>query len=97
MKHIIATALILTAGVAQAQSFDYEKQVGASELFSTLATEGVVSRSGGSDFAYQKAIGTPNLFPTLGLEGATSGASGDRTVFEYQRNIGGGELDPHLS
>ena len=96
MKTIIATALILTAGVAQAHSFDYEKQVGSSELFSTLATEGVVSRSGG-DFAYQKAIGSRDLFPTLGLEGATSGASGDRTVFEYQRSIGSSELDPHLS
>ena len=96
MKYLIATALILTAGAAQAQSFEYQKQVGTPELFSTLATDGVVSRSGG-DFAYQKAIGAPDLFPTLGLEGASSGTTGERTVFEYQRNIGSSELDPHLS
>jgi len=96
MKHLIATALILTAGVAQAQSFDHEKQIGSADLFSTLATEGVVS-TGGGEFAYQEAIGSSDLFPTLGVEQKPAGAPGNRTVFEYQLNIGSSELDPHLS
>ena len=45
MKTLIATALVLSAGIAQADSFDYEKQIGTPDLFATLATEGVVSNS----------------------------------------------------
>jgi hypothetical protein len=100
MKTLIATALVLSAGITQAASFDYEKQIGAPELFSTLATDGVVSNSAGTDreFAYQVNVGTPELFPTLGITDAQAESiSGERTVFEYQRNIGSGELDPSLS
>ena len=98
MKTLIATALVLSAGIAQAQSFDHEKQIGTPELFSTLATEGVVSASSGADrsFAYQVAVDTPDLFPTLDSAGEPSG-DGERTVFEYQLNIGTQELDPFLS
>ena len=73
MKTLIAAALVLTAGVAQANSFDHEKQI-----------------------AYQIAVDTPDLFPTLDSAGETS-VSGERTVFEYQLNIGSSELDPSLS
>ena len=98
MKTLIAAALVLTAGVAQANSFDHEKQIGPADLFATLATEGVVSNdvSADSNFAYQIAVDTPDLFPTLDSAGETS-VSGERTVFEYQLNIGSSELDPSLS
>ena len=98
MKTVIATALVLSAGIAQAQSFDYEKQIGTADLFSTLATEGVVSANSGADrnFAYQVAVDTPDLFPTHENIGQ-SPVSGNRTVFEYQLNIGTQELDPFLS
>ena len=65
MKTIIAAALVLSAGIAQAQSFDHEKALGSADLFSTLATEGVVKVRSDSNFDYQKAVGTENLFPTL--------------------------------
>ena len=98
MKTAIATVLILSAGIAQAHSFDYEKQIGTTELFATLATEGVMSAETGRNFDYQIAVGTPELFPTLISDGAPStSASGERTVFEYQLNIGTDELDPSLS
>ena len=98
MKILIATALVLSAGIAQAQSFDHEKQIGTPDLFATLATEGVVSvsRDANSNFAYQIAVDTPDLFPTLESAGHPS-VTGQRTVFEYQRNIGSSELDPSLS
>ena len=98
MTTLIAAAFVLTAGVSQANSFDHEKQVGTADLFQTLATEGVVSHSVLSDssFAYQVAVDTPNLFPTLESAGQAP-VSGKRTVFEYQLNIGTGELDPSLS
>jgi hypothetical protein len=100
MKTLIATALVLSAGITQAASFDYEKQIGAPELFSTLATDGFVSNSVGNDreFAYQVNVGTPELFPTLGItDTRAESVSGERTVFEYQLNIGSSELDPSLS
>lgn len=98
MKTLIATALILTAGFAQAQSFDYEKQVGSAELYSTLNGGDSVSVSvGSSEFAYQVSIGSDDLFPTLRTSQSEPGVTGDRTVFEYQLNIGSGELDPSLS
>lgn len=98
MKTIIATAaaLILSTGVAQAQSFDFEKSVGSAELFSTLATEGTVSVSGGSEFAYQVQNDSTDLYPTLGIANDNPQVSGERTAFEYQINVGN-ELDPHLS
>jgi hypothetical protein len=98
MKTLIATALVLSAGLAQAHSFDHERQIGTPDLFATLATEGVISvnRDANSNFAYQIAVDTPDLFPTLESAGHPS-VSGDRTVFEYQRNIGSSELDPSLS
>lgn len=59
MKTLIAASIILASGIAQAQSFDYEKAVGSSELYSTLGTDQVVSvdtgHSGG--FAYQESTG----------------------------------------
>ena len=36
MKTLIAASIILASGITQAQSFDYEKAVGSSELYSTL-------------------------------------------------------------
>ena len=98
MKTLIAAALVLTAGVVQANSFDHEKQIGTADLFATLATEGVVSNGviSDSNFAYQVAVDTPNLFPTLDSAGGAP-VSGERTVFEYQVNTAGGELDPSLS
>ncbi|MDJ0738718.1 MAG: hypothetical protein QNJ91_03315 [Gammaproteobacteria bacterium] len=98
MKTLIATALVLSAGLAQAASFDHEKQIGTPELFTTLATEGAVSVNVDADrnFAYQVAVDTPNLFPTLESAGNPS-VTGERTVFEYQQNIGTQELDPSLS
>jgi len=98
MKTLIATALVLSAGIAQAQSFDYQRQIGSPDLFPTLATEDVVTvdTDANPNFAYQIAVDTPDLFPTLDSAGH-GGISGDRTVFEYQRNIGTQELDPSLS
>ena len=96
MKTLIAASIILASGVTQAQSFDYEKAVGSSELYSTLATDQVVSvdtgRSGG--FVYQESVGSADLFPTL-IEAAPQ-ASGDGNAFVYQESVGN-ELDPSLS
>ena len=97
MKALIATALILTAGMAQAASFDHEKQIGTADLFATLNSEGAASVGIERNFAYQKAVGTPELFPTLNHEGSANPVAGERTVFEYQLNIGTSELDPSLS
>lgn len=101
MKTLIATALILTAGIAQAHSFDHEQQIGTPNLFATLGTEGVVSvdSAPSRNFAYQIAVGTPDLFPTLIKAEAQPQpqAEGSNTVFEYVRNIGTSELDPSLS
>ena len=98
MKTLIATALVLSAGLAQADSFDHEKQIGTPNLFATLATEGAATINIDADrnFDYQVAVGTPDLFPTLDSAGNPS-VSGQRTVFEYQLNIGTQELDPSLS
>ena len=67
MATLIAASLILASGITQAQSFDYEKAVGSSELFSTLATDQAVTVNVGNSngFAYQKAVGSHDLFPTL--------------------------------
>ena len=96
MKTLIAASIILASGVTQAQSFDYEKAVGSSELYSTLANDQVVSvdtgHSGG--FAYQESVGSADLFPTL-IEAAPQ-ASGDGNAFVYQESVGN-ELDPSLS
>ena len=88
--------MILTAGVAQAHSFDYERSAGSADLFVTLATEGVASNSGGNVFAYQQAAGSADLFVPTGQDGNASTAPGERTVFEYQRSVGSQELDPHV-
>jgi hypothetical protein len=99
MKTIIAATLILASGITQAQSFDYEKAVGSAELYSTLATEGVVSVNTGDSggFAYQESVGSADLFPTLiGPSAAPKASSGD-SVFAYQRAVGSNELDPSLS
>ena len=96
MKTLIAASIILASGVTQAQSFDYEKAVGSSELYSTLATDQAVSvdtgHSGG--FAYQESVRSVELFPTL--IGAVPQISGDGNAFVYQESVGN-ELDPSLS
>ena len=96
MKTLIAASIILASGVTQAQSFDYQKAVGSADLFSTLATDNVVSvgtgHSGG--FAYQEAVGSEDLFPTL--ISVEPQASSDRNAFAYQEAVGH-ELDPSLS
>lgn len=96
MKTLIAASIILASGVTQAQSFDYEKAVGSSELYSTLATDQVVSvdtgHSGG--FAYQESVGSADLFPTL-IDAAPQ-VSDDGNAFVYQASVGN-ELDPSLS
>ena len=96
MKTLIAASIILASGVTQAQSFDYEKAVGSAELFSTLATDGVVSISTGHDggFAYQEAVGSDDLFPTLIR--VEPQVSSDRNAFAYQE-VAGNELDSSLS
>ncbi len=99
MKTLIAAALALSAGLAQAHSFAHEKALGTAELFTTLNTEGVVSTTvpGDREFAYQRALGTVELFPTLGVEESQPRGVIGRTVFTYQRAIGSAELDPSLS
>ena len=66
MKTLIAASIIVASGVTQAQSFDYEKAVGSAELYSTLATDHVVSvdtgHSGG--FVYQEVAGN-EIDPSL--------------------------------
>ena len=95
MKTIIAASIILASGATQAQSFDYEKAVGSAELYSTLATDDVVSvdtgHSGG--FAYQESVGSDDLFPTLIV--VKPQVSSDRNAFAYQE-VAGNELDPSL-
>ena len=95
MKTLIAASIILASGVSQAQSFDYEKAVGSAELYSTLATDGVVSIDPGHDggFAYQEAVGSDDLFPTLIV--VKPQVSSDRNAFAYQEAVGH-ELDPSL-
>ncbi|MBT8428720.1 MAG: hypothetical protein KJN79_02300 [Gammaproteobacteria bacterium] len=99
MKTIIAATLILASGIPQAQSIEYEKAVGSAELYSTLATEGVVSVNTGDSggFAYQKSVGSADLFPTLVDAGAAPQAPSGDSVFTYQRAVGSSELDPSLS
>lgn len=70
MKTLIAaTVVALSAVSAHAESFNYERQFGASELFSTLVTDEIVTRGGGSStspvFAYERAFGAVELYPTL--------------------------------
>ena len=95
MKTLIAASIILAAGVTQAQSFDYEKAVGSAELYSTLATDNVVSVDTGHDggFAYQEAVGSEDLFPTLIR--VEPQVSSDRNAFAYQE-VAGNELDSSL-
>lgn len=99
MKTLIASALILTAGLAQATSFDHERQIGSAELYSTLAADGYVQSATPPDrnFAYQRAIGATELFPTLVSEGVEPPATSGNAVFKYQMAIGSAELDPSLS
>jgi len=98
MKTLIAASIILASGITQAQSFDYEKAVGSAELYSTLATDDVVSvdtgHSGG--FAYQESVGSDDLFPTLIGASDKPRVSSDRNAFAYQEAVGN-ELDPSLS
>lgn len=98
MKTLIAASIILASGIAQAQSFDYEKAVGSSELYSTLGTDQVVSvdTGHGGGFAYQESVGSNDLFPTL--IGAEEGPQipTDGNAFVYQESVGH-ELDPSLS
>ena len=95
MKTLIVASIILASGVTQAQSFDYEKAVGSAELYSTLATDGVVSVDTGDDggFAYQEAVGSDDLFPTL--IAVKPQVSSDRNPFAYQEAVGN-ELDSSL-
>jgi len=96
MKTLIAAAIFAgTAGIAQAQSFAYEQQVGSAELYSTLVSEDVRPGALVSDFAYQSAVGSEDLF-SLGHDDIRA-PSGGRTAFEYQLNFGSAELDPSLS
>jgi hypothetical protein len=99
MKNIIATALILTAGVAQAESFQHERAIGAEQLFPTLITEQATSVDTGrnANFAYQEAIGSSDLFPLADAEDVKNTHPTGRTVFEFQVNVGSEELDPSLS
>lgn len=99
MKTLIAAALIASAGLAQAQAFDYQKAVGSTELYSTLIAGQVTADAGntGGNFAYQKAIGSSDLFPTLNTAGAGSSSNSGPTVFEYHRVVDSQELDPSLS
>jgi len=98
MKTLIAASIILASGVTQAQSFDYEKAVGSSELYSTLGTDQVVSVDTGhtGGFAYQESVGSNDLFPTLigSSEGPKVSTSGN--AFAFQESVGN-ELDPSLS
>ena len=96
MKTLIAASIILASGMTQAQSFDYQKAVGSADLFSTLATDNVVSVSTGHSggFAYQGAVGSHDLFPSLIR--VEPQVSSDRNAFAYQEAVGH-ELDPSLS
>ena len=96
MKTLIAASIIFASGVTQAQSFDYEKAVGSAELYSTLATDNVMSVDTGHScgFAYQESVGSDDLFPTL--ISVKRQASSDRNAFAYQEAVGH-ELDPSLS
>lgn len=99
MKRMIATALALTiAGIAQAHSFDYERQVGAPELYSTLNTDGIAAFrvDSGSGFAYQEAAGSQDLFPTLGIASDGPVTGGGQVTFAYHAQVGSSELDPHI-
>lgn len=98
MKTIIAASLILASGITQAQSFDYEKAVGSSELYSTLNNDQVVNVDIGhsSGFAYQVSVGSEDLFPTLIGANAEPQISTGNSTFAYQQVVGN-ELDPSLS
>ena len=96
MKTLIAASIILVSGVSQALSFDYQRAVGSANLFSTLATDNVVSvnTGHGGGFAYQEAVGSDDLFSTL--VNVKSQVSSNRNAFAYQEAVGS-ELDPSLS
>ena len=98
MKTIIAATLILASGITQAQSFDYEKAVGSAELYSTLATDGVVSVNTGDSgaFAYQISVGSADLFPTLIAGTGSAPSLREGSAFAFQKVVGN-ELDPSLS
>jgi hypothetical protein len=97
MKTFIAAALIATAaGTAQAHSFAFEQQVGSAELYSTLATDAATPSISVGDFAYQADNGSEDLF-SLGRDNPADVTGNGRTAFDYQINIGSGELDPSLS
>ena len=97
MKTLIAASIILASGVTQAQSFDYEKAVGSSELYSTLNTDQVVRVDTGptGGFAYQESVGSHDLFPTLIGASEQPQMPSDRNAFAYQE-VAGNELDPSL-
>ncbi|WP_078117859.1 hypothetical protein [Thiosocius teredinicola] len=98
MKHFIAIALLASTGLAQASSFDYEKAVGAPELFSTLVTDQVTHTAASSaEFSYQRSIGSDDLFSTLNIQRGDTHVSNGPSAFEYQLSIGSSELDPSLS
>ena len=98
MKTLIAASLILASGITQAQSFDYEKAVGSSELFSTLATDQAVTVNVGNSngFAYQEAVGSHDLFPTLIGNSERPHDATEGSAFAFQESVGQ-ELDPSLS
>lgn len=63
MKTLMTSALIVAAGVANTQSFEDDKAVGSSELYSTLAADTMVNvEAGSANFAYQVANGSADLF-----------------------------------
>lgn len=99
MKTLIAAAMFISSSYALALSFDYEKAVDSTELYSTLASDGTMSVDADYDanFTYQKVVGSADLFPTLQSAEAAPQSSPGRIVFEYQRTVDSQELDPSLS
>jgi len=89
MKMLIAASIVLASGIAQAQSFDYEKAVGSSELYSTLGTDQVtsVNTGHGDAFAYQQSVGSHDLFPSL-IEGSGGPSSDAGKPFAYTLSVG---------
>jgi len=98
MKTLIATALALTTGMVNAQSFEFEKAVGSAELYSTLATESVSTvNSASANFAYQVNNGSHDLFSFTDETVQREDIVGDRTAFDYQLDVGSPELYPTVS
>ena len=86
-KLIAATVVALSAVSANADSFDFERQFGTPELFSTLVTDGIAAGGGGSAgspvFAHERAFGTVELYPTLVSE-----------QIDYNVNVDSSALEP---